>query len=326
MAMAIRFSPSVACLSATAALVLAAVPAWANDCCVTMSSSSSELTTLAGASHAFAAPGRFLVQTGFNWRDVTGSFNERGAWTPKPRGSSLSTLQGLFGLTYFPSDAWSVGIQLPMAANRLHHAQWGALGALGPLDDAYGTGPLSGGGLGDLALQGSAVVYRGDGPWPSLALWAGLVLPSGRSSGSPADFTGSGLVSGQLGLTLLKALGPWELTAGLGYQRPMSRPAAGSSTAFTIGQVATGQAQVSVELFSGWRVGMGASGYAGTLASADPAQADSQLGKLKLMPSVEWRFAPTQGVRAAYGADPGTGPQLNAMSDQTLFLVYYRYF
>ena len=71
---------------------------------------------------------------------------------------------------------------------------------------------------------------------------------------------------------------------------------------------------------------MGASGYAGTLASADPAQADSQLGKLKLMPSVEWRFAPTQGVRAAYGADPGTGPQLNAMSDQTLFLVYYRYF
>lgn len=323
--MAIPFKPTVACMAATAVLGLPAPAALASDCCVTMSSSTSELTTLSGAAHAFAPPGQFLVQTGINWRDVTGSYNERGDWTPKPRGSSLSTIQGSLGISYFPHEAWSLGLQLPMAANRLHHAQWGALGALGPLDDAYGNGPLTGGGLGDLTLQASAVAYRGEGLIPSLAFWGGLVLPSGNSAGSPADFTGSGLTSGQIGLSLMENIGPVELTASLGYQRPLTRPPAGASTAFTLGQVATGQLQASVELLPGWRLGLGASGYKGTLASADNGTPDSQLGKVKLMPSVEWRFTPTQGLKAAYGGDPSAGPRLNAMTDQTLFLLYYRY-
>ncbi|MNT11440.1 hypothetical protein D3C72_1463220 [compost metagenome] len=213
-----------------------------------------------------------------------------------------------------------------MALNRLNHAQWGALGSVIPLDSANDSGSLSGGGVGDVMLQASTVAFRGDEIWPSIAVWGGLIMPSGNSTGSPESFTGSGVWSGQLGLSMLKAMGPWEVTASVGYQRPMTQPSAEAASPFFIGQVATAQAQAAVELLPGWRLGLGASGYYGTIASTDPAPSDSLLGKLKLMPSVEWRFVPDQGVRLAYGTDPGAGPQLNAMTDQTTFLVYYRYF
>lgn len=324
--MAMSFKLGAAGVSAAALWVLAAAPAQASDCCVAMSSSSSEFTTLSGTALQFDTPGKFLVQTGLNLRDVTGSFNERSAWTPKPTGSSLTSLQGSLGLTYFPTDGWSLGLHVPMAANRLNHAQWGALGSVIPLDPANGSSSLSGGGIGDMLLQASSVAYWGDEFWPSVALWGGVIMPSGNAAGSPENFTGSGVWSGQVGLSLLKAIGPWEVTGSLGYQRPLSRPAEGSSTAFTIGQVATGQVQAAVEVLPGWRLGLGASGYYGAIASSDPATADSLLGKVKLMPSVEWRFVPAQGIRLAYGSDPAIGPQLNAMTDQTLFLVYYRYF
>lgn len=324
--MAIRFDLPVACLAVTVPWVLASAPAIASDCCVAMSSSSSEFTSLSGSALQFDTPGKFLVQSGLNLRDVTGSFNERSAWTPKPKGSNLTSLQGSLGITYFPTDGWSLGLHVPMAANRLNHAQWGAQGSVIPLDTTDGSGSLSGGGLGDMLLQASSVAYWGDDFWPSIAVWGGLTLPSGNAAGSPETFTGSGIWSGQLGLSFLKALGPWEITASVGYQRPLSRPADAATNPFTIGQVATAQVQTAVEVLPGWRLGLGASGYYGTLASADPAMADSLLGKLKLLPSVEWRFASKQGVRLAYGADPATGPQLNAMTDQTTYLVYYRYF
>lgn len=324
--MAIRFNLSVAGLLATVPWVLASTPALAADCCVAMSSSSSEFTTLSGSSLQFMAPGKFLVQTGLNLRDVTGSFNERGAWTPKPQGSSLTSVQGSLGITYFPTDGLSLGLHVPLAANRLHHAQWGAQGAVIPLDPGDGSGSLTGGGLGDMLLQASSVAYWGDDFWPSVAVWGGLLMPSGNSAGSPESFTGSGVWSAQAGLSMLKTLGPVELTASLGYQRPMTQPAATAASPFFIGQVATAQAQAAAEILPGWRVGLGASGYYGTLASADPQSTGSTLGKLKLMPSIEWRFVSEQGVRLAYGADPGAGPQLNAMTDQTFFLVYYRYF
>lgn len=324
--MAIRFDHPAAWLVGMVPWVLACAPALAADCCVTMSSSSTEFTSLSGSTLQAETPGKFLVQTGLNLRDVTGGFNERSAWTPKPKGSSLTSLQGSLGLTYFPTEGWSLGLHVPMSANRLNHAQWGALGSIIPLDTANGAESLSGGGLGDMQLQASSIAYRGDEFWPSLAVWGGLIMPSGTSAGNPENVTGSGVWSGQLGLSLLKAMGPWEVTASLGYQRPLTRPADGTTNPFYIGQVATAQVQTAVELVPGWRLGLGASGYYGTLASADPATADSLLGKLKLMPSVEWRFAAQQGVRAAYGADPAAGPQINAMTDQTLFLVYYRYF
>lgn len=323
--MAIPLKSAAAALALTVPLLLAAAPARAADCCVAMSSSSSEFTTLSGSALQFMTPGQFLVQTGLNLRDVTGSFNERSAWTPKPQGSALTSLQGSLGLTYFPQDGYSLGLHVPMAANRLNHAQWGALGSVMPLDADSGSGARLGGGLGDVLLQGSSIVYWGDEFWPSVAFWGGLTLPSGASSGEPENFTGSGVWSAQAGLSLLKTLGPWELTGSLGYQRPLSRPPVEASAAFYIGQVATAQAQAAVEVLPGWRLGLGASGYYGAIASSDPETPDSMLGKLKLIPSLEWRFLPKQGVRLAYGSDPAVGPQMNAMTDRTIFLVYYRY-
>lgn len=321
--MAIRFSLLVAALAATGAL---AQPALACNCSCALPGSGSEITSVSGSSTLFASQGQFLYQTGLSFRDVTGSFNERSVWTPKPQGSTLNTVQANFGLTYYPGNEWTLGLLVPLAANYLDGALWGAQGAVVPVDEMEGTSPLkAGGGVGDVTLQASYVAYRGVDLWPSLAVWGGMILPSGNAAGEAATFTGSGVISGQLGLSALRSLGPVELSASVGIQRPLTEPAAGISSAFYVGQSVLGQLQANWEVHPDWRLGLGASTFYGEVSASDASPTAAKLGKLKLTPSVEWRFMPEQGLRLAYGADPGGGPWVNAMTDQTLIAVYYRF-
>lgn len=325
--MAIRFSARRAALAATALLAVPAGPALAcGTCGCGLPGSSSEVSSISGSATLFAAQGKFLVQSGLSFRDITGSFNERSTWFEKPAGSSLTTLQGNLGLTYYPVEGLTLGLQVPMALNRLAGAQWGTQGSINPVDEEDGVfGPQSGGGVGDITLQGSYVALRGEDFWPSLALWGGLVLPSGNAAGNPASFTGSGVLSGQVGLSLLRSFGSLEVSASAGYQRPLTQPPQDVSSAFYVGQSLLGQLQANLEVAPGWRLGLGASTFYGEIGATDVAPTASRLGKLKLIPSVEWQFAPEQGVRLAYGADPGIGPWMNSMTDRTLFAVYYRY-
>ncbi len=147
----------------------------------------------------------------------------------------------------------------------------------------------------------------------------------GVAEGDAAGFTGSGVVNGQLGLSLLKGYGPLELSLGAGYQRPLTQPAGVEASAFYIGQAFLGQAQADVEIFAGWKVGLGLNGFLGMTGVVDAAPTAATLSKLKVVPSVEWRVAPDEGVRAAYGADPALLPGSNAMTDNSLFLVYFKY-
>lgn len=325
--MAIPISMRRAAWAAALLLVLPAQQALAcGTCGCGLPGSSSEVSSVSGSATLFAAQGKFLVQSGLSFRDITGSFNERSTWSEKPTGSSLATLQGNLGLTYYPSEGLTMGMQIPMAANQLVGAQWGAQGAINPVDAEDGvTGPQAGGGIGDISLQGSYVALRGDELWPSLALWGGLVLPTGNAAGNPAGFTGSGVLSGQLGLSLLRTFGPLELSASAGYQRPLTQPSQAVSSAFYVGQSLLSQLQANLEVVPGWRLGLGASAFYGEIGASDVSPTASRLGKLKLIPSVEWQLTPEQGVRLAYGADPGIGPWMNSMTDRTFFAVYYRF-
>lgn len=319
--MAIPFKLLVATLVALGALTR---PALACNCSCALPGSGSEISSVSGTATLFAAQGRFLYQTVLSVRDVTGSFNELSDWTPKPEGSSLNTFQANLGLTYYPGNDWSLGLLVPLAANTLNGAQWAAQGAVIPFDEMEGTvSSQSGAGLGDISLQASYVAYRGE-DLPSLAFWGGLILPSGNATGEAASFTGSGVVSAQLGLSALKDLGPFELSASVGLQRPLTEPASGVSRAFYVGQSFLGQLQANWELHPAWRLGMGASAFYGEVAATDASPTAAKLGKLKLSPSVEWRFMPDQGLRLAYGGDPA-GPWVNAMTDRTVVLAYYRF-
>lgn len=313
--------------AATVALGLLAPPALACNCSCALPGSGAELSSVTGASTLFATEGRFLFQSTLSMRDVTGSFNERGNWTPKPQGTSLNTFQANLGVSYYPGNDWSFGLQVPVAANLLDGAQWAAQGAVTLIDTMEGQSERqSGGGLGDVSLQTSYVAYRGEGYWPSLALWGGLIMPSGNAAGeSAATFTGSGVFSGQLGISALKTLGPVEVSAGIGYQRPFTEPAADISTAFFVGQSVLGQFQANWEFWPSWRVGLGASSFYGEMAARDTSPTASKLGKLKLTPSIEWRYLEGQGLRLAYGADPGLGPWVNAMTDQNVILSFFRF-
>lgn len=325
--MAVRFTPLALATVATGSLLALAAPALACNCSCALPGSAAEMTSVSGASTLFASEGSFLYQTTLSARDVTGSFNENGAWTPKPQGSSLNTFQANLGVTYYPGNDWTFGLQVPLAANMLNGAQWAAQGAVVPIDTMEGQPEFqTGGGIGDVSLQTSYVAYRGEDIWPSLALWGGLVLPAGNAAGeSAATFTGSGVFSAQVGLSALKAIGPVELSAGIGYQRPFSEPAADVSTAFYVGQSVLGQFQANWEILPTWRLGLGASSYFGEMAARDTSPTASKLGKLKLTPSVEWRFLEGQGIRLAYGADPSPGPWVNSMTDQNLIFSYFRF-
>ncbi|HEY9856252.1 MAG TPA: transporter [Stenomitos sp.] len=324
--MAILTLFSRAGLIALALCGLAANPALAcSTCGCGLPGSASEISSVVGPVNPYN--GQFLIQTSLSLRDVTGSFNDRGTWNPKPTGSSLLTAGGGLGITYFPSDTWNVGLQVPFAANRLAGAQWAAQGAINPLDDENGpVPPQYGGGLSDITLQGSYVALQSEEWWPSVSLWAGLVLPTGASSGDAAGFTGGGSLSGQIGVSAFRSFGAFEAFGNLGYQGPLANGTSATQTAFYVGQAFIGQAQVYWNLTPEWKLGLSAMTVRAWISDPSVAATASSLGKIKLSPSVEWRFTPEHSIRVAYGADPTIGPWLNSMTDQTLSVVYSRYF
>lgn len=325
--MAIRFRYLALATVAAGSLVALADPAHACNCGCALPGSGADMTSVSGASTLFSSEGNFLIQTTLSARDVTGSFNENGSWTPKPKGSSLNTVQANLGLTYYPGNDWTFGMQVPLAYNMLNGAQWAAQGAVVPIDTNEGQPEYqTGGGFGDISIQTSYVAYRGEDLLPSIAFWGGLLMPTGNASGEmAATFTGSGVFSGQIGVSALKTLGPVELSAGVGYQRPFSQPAEDVSTAFFVGQSVLGQFQANWEVLPALRLGLGGSAYYGEMAERDTSPTASKLGKLKLTPSVEWRFRESQGIRLAYGADPSPGPWVNSMTDRNLIVSYFRF-
>jgi hypothetical protein len=283
------------------------------------SGSSADMGSITGTAGIFAQGRKMLLQQGVSFRQVTGSFNELGTWSPTPVGGSLQTLQGSLGVHLFPTPELGVGIQLPIAANALNKAAWGPYGSIMPTD----VGPSVGGFLGDLSVQASyklAEFDPGENASIALASWGGLTMPTGLASGDPAGLTGNGLWAGQLGLTALGQWQDWEAIVNVGGQLPFG--ATNQAAPYAVGPGLVYQLQGNYRIADAWRLGLTLNGFLGqSIANGGPPP---WAAKLKIMPSVTWQYWRNQGVRAALGIDPMVAGR-NSMTDATLFLVFFQY-
>lgn len=280
------------------------------------SGSSADMGALSGSAGMFGQGRHWLLQQGLSLRTVTGSFNELGTWAPTPVGGSLQTLQGSIAVNYFPVDNIGIGITLPAAVNALNKASWGPFGSVSPTDLPQSVGGM----IGDVTVQ-STFKFWEEGAL-AVATFGGLTLPTGQATGDPSSLTGSGLWSGQLGLTGIGQWDDWEAIVSLGGQVPLGTLPNLTPT-FALGPSLVYQVQGSYRLTNAWRLGLTANGYLGqTLMPGD--QPASVASKLKLMPHTTFQWHPTQGVRAAVGIDPFTLGR-NSMTDVTAFLVFFQY-
>lgn len=301
---------------AAAVLAMGARPAEAClSCGCGGSGTSADLGALGAAAALFSMGSHWLVQESLSFRSITGSFNERGDWSPMPLDGALHTAQATVGVSYIPRPGLSLGLQLPLVANSLDKATWGPLGSINPTDLPRQAGAA----LGDVAVQGSARLWEQG--QVAVAGWAGATAPSGNVL-DPVQLSGGGVWAGSGGLLAIAQPGDWELVANLGYQRPFGRPPLTTAT-YYLGEAWLYQASVSYKVAANWRLGAGASGFRGE-GRFGTSDLPVPLAKLKVMPTLQYEWSATDGVRLALGVDPaGTGT--NNMTDLTAYAVFYRF-
>lgn len=296
------------------ALLLLAQPAQACLSCGCGGSGSAADLGNAAAS-LFAKDRQWLLQTGASLRSFSGSFNERGTWNPAPQDSQLLALNGIVSATYFPSLYSSLGVQVPLQGTALRGATWGPLGSIAPTDLGWQTG----GGIGDIQLQGSYTFFSSL-HWATAA-WGNLTLPTGRAQGDPQALTGAGIWSGSAGvLGVFKPLETVELFVNLGYSLPFNTPDPATSP-FFLGQALLWQAQGNWQFADRWRVGLGLTGHVGSWSGTRPAQLSS---RIKITPSLQFEIDMYSGIRLGAGFDPPVWGS-NNLTDNSLSLVYYQY-
>lgn len=297
------------------------------------SGSAADLGSMGSGASLFSGGRHWLIQAGSSFSQVTGSFNENGKWNPTPSQSALQSAAINLGVTYFPSPQSSVGISLPIQFNRLDHAAWGSFGSIAPTDIS-----ASGGGLGDLQLQGSYTFWEAS--QMGLAAWSSLSLPTGQVDFSQAaNITGSGvanLAAGVMGVYRSPShfqqadfswqdwltSRDWEIILNLGYSQALANPPLQASP-FFLGQSLLYQAQGNLVLAPQWVLGLGFNGQLGRwTAGPDRWQVAS---RIKLVPSLQYEIDMNQGLRLSIGADlPVLGA--NQITDLAGSLVYYQFF
>ncbi len=296
------------------------------------SGSAADLGAIGGAASLFSGGNKWLIQSGGSFRQITGSFNETGRWNPPPADSLLQSYTGVLGVMYFPTVNASIGLQLPVQGNHLSNASWGSFGSINPTD----SGASFGGGIGDIQVQGSYKFLELE--QFALAGWSSLTLPTGAiNAESPTYTTGGGIpgISGGL-LALYKPMPSgsfegepswWDTLNGevflnLGYAQALGTPPVQAGPFFQ-GQSLLWQLQGNLQFLPGWIAGVGLNGQIGAWTAG---QGRSQLAsRVKVVPSVQYEFSLTQGIRLAVGVDlPVLGA--NSLTDTSVYAVYYQFF
>lgn len=292
-------------------------PAWAClSCGCAGSSSSSDMGAVGGAASIFSMGSKWLVQRGLSFRNVTGSFNERGSWNPTPVGGALQTVQGTLGVMYFPTMETSFGVQLPVLLNTLDKATWGPAGSIMPTD----VGATQGIAMGDVAVNGTYKLYEAD-VW-AVAAWGGANAPTGRYAGDAASLAGSGAWSGSGGLVGVSQLGDWELIGQLGYQRALGSPSS-EAALYYMDNAFTGQMRVSKLLTDQWRAGLAVNALRGDWRTSDTA-ISFPTARYRISPNLQYAWKTSEGISFALGFDPAS-LGTNTMTDLSVYAVLYQF-
>lgn len=276
----------------------------------------SEVGALGGGSNLYQRSNRFLLQQDVSYRSVTGTFNDQGTLRSIPTGTSIQAMQATFGLAYFATPEFLIGVQAPVLGNLYQGASPSSFGTVGLLEaDSQGAF------FGDLSLQAAYRFLPGNGPWPALGLWAGTLAPTGRSVGVDAEITGAGVWNAQMGATATGESGPWSYEGSLGYQRPLGTPS-GQATNYFIGDAVVFQATGGYQLTESWKLGLGLNGYRG---QAQPTGGGAiAMSNYKLVPSVTYAFSPEVSLRLGIGFTPGWVAR-NALSDLSAYCTFSQF-
>lgn len=311
------FSRALGAVLACTSSLLTAQPAQAClSCSCGGSGTAADLGAAGGAASFFGMGSRWLLQQGLSLRSITGSFNERGALSPMPQDAGLLTAQGTFALNYFPAPGVSLGLQAPLIGHGLNRAAWGMFGSVEATDVPWRTG----GGLGDLVLQGSATLW--EWPWGALAAWGSSSAPTGTATGEAQTLTGQGFWTAGAGLVTVWQWEGWEATLNAGHQRPIGTPA--QANPFSLGPVWLYQAHLNYSVHEKLRLGFGLNGLMGVWEA--PVGGQSQpTAKVKVVGTSQLALSPVNGLRLALGFDPERVGAQNALQDVTLYVIGYQY-
>ena len=147
--------------------------AWAAGACA---------SPLVGVSANTLPRGTFMLDTWVMWRDFTRSYNDNlyegeGGWLDLPGDYQFTAGTIAPRLLYGVTDWLSIRIGVPIE-DRFR-------------DPADGTSQQTNTGLGDLIIDPKMQIFKGESGYPRVALLAGIVLPTGDSSGEPQISDGS---------------------------------------------------------------------------------------------------------------------------------------
>ncbi len=301
--------------AASIALAIGGGPALACGTCA-CSVNMSEVGALGGGSNLYQRSNRFLLQQDVSYRSVNGTFNDQGTLRDIPMGSSIQAMQATFGLAYFATPEFLIGVQAPLLGNMYQGAAPGSFGTVGLLE-ADSRAAF----FGDVSLQAAYRFLPGNGPWPALGIWAGSLAPTGRAAGIDAEITGAGVWNATAGATATGESGAWSYEGSLGYQRPLGTPV-GQATNYFIGDAVIFQATGGYQLDESWKLGLGLSGYRGQ--SQQPTGSAIAMSNVKVVPSVTYSFSPDMSVRLGIGFTPGYVAR-NALSDLSAYCTFYQY-
>jgi hypothetical protein len=311
--MAILGFRSRAAWLAAVGLSLVPAPAWACSTCG-CSANMCEIGSVSDQLTAGRQTGRFLLSQDVTYRAVNGTFSDTGSLHVLPTGSSLQALQATLGMTFFATSEWLVALQAPFIGNAFVGAAPSSYGSVTLRDGASQAGAL-----GDMSLQSAYRFWNAAGPWPSLGAWVGAIAPTGSSTGTDAQITGSGVWNGQVGLTATGLSGAWSYDADVGYQRPFGTPV-GLATNFYQGDSVIYQGNLGYRLTPSWKLAVGFNGYQGsTQIAGNPLT----LSNLRTLASVTYSLTPDWSVRLGASVTPGYVSH-NALSDVSTFCTFYQ--
>ena len=291
--------PSFACLS----------------CGCGTSSSSSDLSSVGGASSIFSKDKSFLLQIGSSYKNINGSFNELSLWNKKPVDSDLTSIQNTFSLMYFPIKDFSISIQTPMLMNFFSKATFGTFGSINPTDLDF----VQGISFGDTSTQLTYKAYESNNF--AIVPWLKLDIPTGQSTGKPENISGSGVFKLNSGILSIKTLDKFEFILNLGYQHPLSANSNSNNT-FYAGNAFMGQFNVNYQLTDKIKIGLGTNGFIGTWLYGKDSTITS---KIKLTSSIQYDLSMFNGIGISSGYDPNF-LGMNSSTDANLNLVFYQFY
>ncbi|MFN8672679.1 MAG: hypothetical protein U0457_11455 [Candidatus Sericytochromatia bacterium] len=282
------------------------------SCGCTGSSSISDMDSISNNVGTFSRGNDFLFQFGTSFRDINGSFNERGTWFEKPSNSRIQSLSNNLKLTYFPNYTWTFSVQTSIVSNFLEKASWGDFGSISPTDENL----LLGTALGDFSIQ---TTYKlGELGNFSFNPWLNLTFPTGNAEGKSEYISGNGTYSTSLGFLVLSKFDKFEFINNISYQIPIYKK--NTNLTYSLNNSFFIQSAMNYDIFYNLKASFGiyfTSGFWGN-------DNKNPVFNLKVSPSIQYNLDNEKGFKLSFIYAPSFFGK-NSLTDTSINLGYFNF-